>query len=203
MYHLHYSGESHGPYLIEQIKTMWASGVVTADAVYWNETTKAWEPVTELLNPSPPDAAADAPEADQPPLALPPSPPPLPAEAKPETKKRSFVRAAFGCLGVLAIILVGTAVGVLALLKPDDAKSLSGGSDKAISHFTDEQAAEDRTNAESDAKHQKSFAEPAGKEQPRKCIRWYLGELGSCGRGEAAHGNVPSSTKPPAIRLSA
>ena len=51
MYYLHYGGENHGPYLIEQIKTMWAMGIITADAVHWNETTEAWEPVTDLLKP--------------------------------------------------------------------------------------------------------------------------------------------------------
>ena len=49
MYYLHYKRENHDPYLIDQIKTMWASGVITADAVYWNEATEGWQPITELL----------------------------------------------------------------------------------------------------------------------------------------------------------
>ena len=46
MHHLHYRGENHGPYLIDQIKTMWASGVITADAVYWSDVAQAWKPIT-------------------------------------------------------------------------------------------------------------------------------------------------------------
>lgn len=82
MHHLHYRGENHGPYLIDQIKSMWASGIITADAVYLNETTDAWEPVTELLRPPQSNAAEKEPATPAPlpakvdPLAAPPLPAP-------------------------------------------------------------------------------------------------------------------------------
>jgi hypothetical protein len=41
MYHLHYGGDNHGPYLLDQIHGMWASGIITADAVYWNEVNSS------------------------------------------------------------------------------------------------------------------------------------------------------------------
>ena len=63
--------------------------------------------------------------------------------------------------GKLAIILVGTAVVIFAVLKSDDAKSPSGGSDRTISHVTDDKAAKDRTSAESKAGRPKSPADSA------------------------------------------
>jgi hypothetical protein len=103
MYLLHYGSENHGPYVIEQIRSMWAAGIITADALFWNEATSAWEPVGGLLNPPPSIAAA----ADQA------TPPPLPSEARPVAaagaSKRSPKRAspwiAGAWLGVVLIIL--------------------------------------------------------------------------------------------------
>lgn len=100
MYHLHYGGKKHGLYLIEQIKAMWAKGIIAADAAYLNEPTGAWEPVTELLKPSRCDAA-DKPNTSQPPL--PPSTPPLSAKAGPW--KRFFLWTAAGCFAVLTMFL--------------------------------------------------------------------------------------------------
>ena len=47
---------------------MWASGIITADAVYWSEATSTWESVAELLKPPPSIAAEKEP-------AIPPLPP--------------------------------------------------------------------------------------------------------------------------------
>ena len=57
--------------------------------------------------------------------------------------------------GKLAIILVGTAVVILAVLKSDNAQSSSGGSNRIISHVTD-----DKT-AESQIEHPKSSTDSA------------------------------------------
>lgn len=37
--------------MLDQIQSMWASGIITADALYWNETSSDWEPVHRLLKP--------------------------------------------------------------------------------------------------------------------------------------------------------
>jgi len=50
MFQLFYGGQQHGPYVLDQIKSMWASGIITADALYWNETDAAWKPLIELLS---------------------------------------------------------------------------------------------------------------------------------------------------------
>ena len=76
MFQLFYGGQQHGPYVLDQIKTMWASGIITADALYWNETDAAWQPVIELLSP-----------AAQPPQPTPqetpkPAPPTIPAQTE-------------------------------------------------------------------------------------------------------------------------
>src|SRR5262249_53465049 len=88
-YFVHYGGETRGPYLIDQIRSMWASGIITADAVYWNEEHSAWELVVELVKsgdlredskqtqPKPPTGAIQKPQpaAGQ---AAKAGPPPLP-----------------------------------------------------------------------------------------------------------------------------
>ena len=65
MYHLYFGGETRGPYLMDQLQSMWASGVITADALYWSETGGAWKPVMELLsvNNPPPQAQGMSREA--------------------------------------------------------------------------------------------------------------------------------------------
>ena len=58
MYHLYFGGETRGPYLMDQVKSMWASGIVTADALYWSETEGAWKPLMELFLASNPSSQA-------------------------------------------------------------------------------------------------------------------------------------------------
>ena len=49
MYYLYCNGERRGPYAIEQVRSMWASGIITADTLYWNDSEQGWKPVTELF----------------------------------------------------------------------------------------------------------------------------------------------------------
>lgn len=49
MYFIHYGDQTRGPYALDQIRSMWASGIITADAVYCVETESVWKPIAELL----------------------------------------------------------------------------------------------------------------------------------------------------------
>jgi hypothetical protein len=49
MYFLYYQTKNHGPYALDQIRSMWASGIITADAVYWVQAESVWKPIAELL----------------------------------------------------------------------------------------------------------------------------------------------------------
>src|SRR6266436_3884787 len=49
MYFLHYQGQNRGPYALDQIQSMWASGIITADAVYWEQADSVWKPIADLL----------------------------------------------------------------------------------------------------------------------------------------------------------
>jgi hypothetical protein len=60
------AGESKGPYLLEQIRSMWDLGVLTADTLYWNEKSSEWQGLRELLNSGGQQARADVPEAVSP-----------------------------------------------------------------------------------------------------------------------------------------
>ena len=48
-FQLFYGGEQHGPYTLGQIRSMWANGVITADACYWTGEREEWRPVGEIL----------------------------------------------------------------------------------------------------------------------------------------------------------
>ena len=58
MYFLRYQGQNHGPYALDQIQSMWGSGLITADAVYWAAAENAWKPVAELLPRGQPEGIA-------------------------------------------------------------------------------------------------------------------------------------------------
>ena len=93
MFQLFYGGQQHGPYVLDQIKSMWASGVITADALYWSEPDAAWKPLAELLLPTeqsplpPQPAPQEKPEPDAKgvpiPSDSPASLPNTPAQAEP------------------------------------------------------------------------------------------------------------------------
>lgn len=60
-YYIHANGNSTGPFLIDQVKSMWAMGLVTADAVYSEEGTSGAYPVSDLIGREyPPDGAPAA-----------------------------------------------------------------------------------------------------------------------------------------------
>lgn len=40
--------ETRGPYAIEQLRSMWSLGQITADCFYWNEGKNEWRSIVEL-----------------------------------------------------------------------------------------------------------------------------------------------------------
>ena len=48
-FHVLISGETKGPYLLEQLRTMWDHGVLTADTLYWNDKKQEWHQLVEML----------------------------------------------------------------------------------------------------------------------------------------------------------
>src|SRR5437899_12502795 len=47
-YRIFHDGLAKGPYTIAQLRSMWASGHLTADALYREEGASAWEPIHSL-----------------------------------------------------------------------------------------------------------------------------------------------------------
>lgn len=93
MYFLYYNEQNHGPYALDQIRSMWASGIITADAVYWVETESMWKPIAELIAtgqpenvnfPAPPFPSGSAATARQP-RAVPHSPMAFAPTARPKS----------------------------------------------------------------------------------------------------------------------
>ncbi len=50
-YHLHQKGETTGPYEASQLKAMWKSGGVTADAQICPVGASEWQPVASIIKP--------------------------------------------------------------------------------------------------------------------------------------------------------
>lgn len=65
MYHVYFDGKSRGPYLLDQIKSMWASGIITADATYLTEGEAEWKPLANLFAPGIPTRSTAQPEAKE------------------------------------------------------------------------------------------------------------------------------------------
>ena len=42
-------GEKRGPYLLQQVNSMWLNGQLTADALYWFEGMADWKPLAEFM----------------------------------------------------------------------------------------------------------------------------------------------------------
>jgi len=78
-YFLYYGGEKRGPFALDQLKSMWASGSVAADAVYRLENEEEWKPLADFMS--------------VPPAATPAAPPPPAPEKAPEKviQKKSIV----------------------------------------------------------------------------------------------------------------
>lgn len=49
MYYLMSQDVQTGPFHIDQIRSMWASGTITADALCWAENWSSWKPVADLV----------------------------------------------------------------------------------------------------------------------------------------------------------
>ena len=42
--------EQRGPYTLSQLRSMWGSGAITADALYWQKGLDKWEPISRISN---------------------------------------------------------------------------------------------------------------------------------------------------------
>ena len=47
-YRIYCNGEDRGPYTVEQLRSMWSSGQLTTDALYWCDGMSEWEPIDKL-----------------------------------------------------------------------------------------------------------------------------------------------------------
>ncbi|MEI7821461.1 MAG: RDD family protein [Verrucomicrobiota bacterium] len=96
MYFLYYQTKNHGPYALDQIRSMWASGIITADAVYWVQAESVWKPIAELLATAR-TKSTSAPEAVpvQQPAASAPSPASAPTQQPRSTKTEPLRYAGF------------------------------------------------------------------------------------------------------------
>ncbi|MEO6755102.1 MAG: DUF4339 domain-containing protein [Chthoniobacteraceae bacterium] len=57
--------EQRGPYTLSQLRSMWGSGAITADALYWQKGLDKWEPISrisDLLDPPTPAVQHPAPQ---------------------------------------------------------------------------------------------------------------------------------------------
>ncbi len=52
-YFISTGGSESGPFVLAQIRSMWASGSITADSHYWSDGMADWQPVTQLLSCTP------------------------------------------------------------------------------------------------------------------------------------------------------
>ncbi len=43
-------GEQSGPYMLAQVESMWLSGTILADALYWHEEQQTWQPIVDLFS---------------------------------------------------------------------------------------------------------------------------------------------------------
>ena len=70
-YYLQVNNDQKGPYALSQIQSMWNSGSITSDSIYWNAQENQWKPINELIK-------SALPVIEQPHTSPPPSPPPSP-----------------------------------------------------------------------------------------------------------------------------
>jgi hypothetical protein len=47
-YRLLIGQDERGPYTFEQLKSMWSSGMITADTHFWTDGMDAWQPIEDL-----------------------------------------------------------------------------------------------------------------------------------------------------------
>jgi len=61
-YHITVQGEQKGPYSLSQLQSMWESGTITSDSLYWNTESEEWKPIKELVE-APPPVLEEQPES--------------------------------------------------------------------------------------------------------------------------------------------
>jgi hypothetical protein len=62
LFYISDGGEPLGPYEIAQLRAMWNTGQITADHLYWNESSNDWRGISELAL----EKAAEAPSEQKP-----------------------------------------------------------------------------------------------------------------------------------------
>ena len=60
-YYLFLSEEQKGPYTLSQLQTMWRSGNITGNTLFWQEGCSEWNPLSSILHVLEPPLAAPAP----------------------------------------------------------------------------------------------------------------------------------------------
>jgi hypothetical protein len=111
-YHITVQGEQKGPYSLSQIQSMWESGTITSDSLYWNTEAKEWNPIKELLeSQNPPLPVVNEPPApvlkvSPPPVINAPLPPVLNQPIPPKSKSRIPLLSIVVLIGLVAVILV-------------------------------------------------------------------------------------------------
>lgn len=48
IYRIYHDGQERGPYTFEQLRSMWSSGQLTADTLYWQDGMTEWKPLHQL-----------------------------------------------------------------------------------------------------------------------------------------------------------
>jgi hypothetical protein len=98
------SEEQRGPYTIGQLRSMWHSGTITANTLYWQQGFENWYPLSYII---------DRLEEQQPvtPPALPPNPQVIYAPAQQPQQQTSgctwIIIIALGIVGGLALLSLG------------------------------------------------------------------------------------------------
>ena len=64
-YQITVQGEQKGPYSLSQLQSMWESGTITSDSLYWNTEAEEWKTIKELVEPSPPQVLDEHTERDE------------------------------------------------------------------------------------------------------------------------------------------
>lgn len=101
-YWLTVGSEKRGPYTLGQLRSMWHSGAITSDTLYWQQGFDKWFPLSNIINLLEPQQPAAPPP-------LPPRPQIIYAPAPQRPQQQTS-----GCTWII-IIALGIVVGVLLL----------------------------------------------------------------------------------------